>query len=181
MLNDLEKVLVTKEKIDEKTAELAARISKDYAGKKLMLVGVLKGGFVFLADLMRKIDIQCEVDFMMVSSYGSSTKTSGTVKIIKDIDTDISGKDILIVEDLIDTGLTLKHLLELLKTRNPSSLKICAILDKPSRRLVDIDIAYSGIDIPDEFVVGYGLDYANKYRHLKDVCTLKPEIYKKRY
>ena len=180
MLNDLEKVLVTREKIEEKTTELANRISKDYAGKKLMLVGVLKGGFVFLADLMRKIEIQCEVDFMMVSSYGSSTKTSGTVKIIKDIDTDISGKDILIVEDLIDTGLTLKHLMELLKTRNPNSLKICAILDKPSRRLVNIDIAYSGIEIPDEFVVGYGLDYANKYRHLSDVCTLKPEIYKKR-
>lgn len=180
MLNDLEKVLVSREQIEKKTVELAKQISKDYAGKNLMLVGVLKGGVVFLSDLMRKIEIQCEVDFIMVSSYGNSTKTSGVVKIIKDIDTDISGKDILIVEDLIDTGLTLKHLMALLKTRNPNSIKICAILDKPSRRLVNIEIDYAGIEIADEFVVGYGLDYANKYRHLPDVCTLKPEIYKKR-
>ncbi|MEI6602069.1 MAG: hypoxanthine phosphoribosyltransferase [Clostridia bacterium] len=180
MHNDLEKVLVTREKIEAKTIELAAQISKDYKGKNLLLVGVLKGGFVFLSDLMRKIDNQCEVDFIMVSSYGNSTKTSGVVKIIKDIDTDISGKNILLVEDLIDTGLTLKHLLELLKTRNPKSIEICAILDKPSRRLVNLEVAYSGIEIPDEYVVGYGLDYQNKYRHLPDVCTLKPEIYKKR-
>ena len=180
MQNDLEKVLVTRDEIESKTVELAAKISKDYKGKNLLLVGVLKGGFVFLADLMRKIDIQCEVDFIMVSSYGASTKTTGVVKIIKDIDSDISGRDILVVEDLVDTGLTLKHLVELLKTRNPGSIKICAILDKPSRRLVDIEVEYAGIRIPDEYVVGYGLDYANKYRHLPDVCTLKPEIYKKR-
>jgi len=180
MQNDLEKVLVTRDEIESKTVELAAKISKDYKGKNLLLVGVLKGGFVFLADLMRKIDIQCEVDFIMVSSYGASTKTTGVVKIIKDIDSDISGREILVVEDLVDTGLTLKHLVELLKTRNPASIKICAILDKPSRRLVDIEVEYVGIRIPDEYVVGYGLDYANKYRHLPDVCTLKPEIYKKR-
>lgn len=180
MQNDFEKILVTKEQLETTCTEIAAQISKDYAGKNLMLVGVLKGGFVFLADLMRKIDIQCEVDFIMVSSYGTSTRTSGVVKIIKDIDTDISGKHILIVEDLIDTGLTLKHLKELLKTRNPQSVKICTILDKPSRRLVDIDIDYEGIIIPDEFVVGYGLDYANKYRHIPDVRTLKPEVYRKK-
>ncbi|MEI6131440.1 MAG: hypoxanthine phosphoribosyltransferase [Bacillota bacterium] len=177
MHKDLQKVLVARDKIAEKTEELAKRISKDYKGKNLLLVGVLKGGFVFLADLMRKMDIPCEVDFIMVSSYGNSTKTSGVVKIIKDIDIDISGKDILIVEDLIDTGLTLKHLVEMLKTREPNSVEICAILVKPSRRLVNIDIKYAGIDIPDEFVVGYGLDFANKYRHLPDVCTLKPEKY----
>ncbi len=181
MQNDLEKVLVRREDIEKKTAELAAQIEKDYKGKHLLLVGVLKGGFVFLADLMRKINIQAEVDFIMVSSYGHSTKSSGVVKIIKDIDIDLAGRDILLVEDLIDTGLTLKHLVELLKTRNPNSIKICAILDKPSRRLVNIDIDYDGIEIPDEYVVGYGLDYQNKYRHLPDVCTLKPEIYKKKH
>lgn len=176
--NDVEKVLVTKEQLAEKTKQLAAEITRDYKGKDVLLIGVLKGGFMFLADLIREIDLLVDVDFMMVSSYGSTTKTSGVVKIIKDIDIDISGKHIIIVEDLVDTGLTLNYLKGLLEDRATASVKICAILDKPSRRLVDLNADYCGFAIPDEFVVGYGLDYANKYRNIPDVCTLKQEIYK---
>ncbi len=143
------------------------------------MVGVLKGGFVFLSDLMRELSIPVDLDLISVSSYGEATKSSGVVRIIKDIDINITGKHVLIVEDLVDTGLTLKHLKELFNTRGPLSVKICAALDKPSRRKVDIDIEYKGIEIPDKFVVGYGLDYAGKYRNFPDVCVLKPSLYAK--
>lgn len=177
MLGDIEKVLVDREAIRNKVKELGAKISQDYRGKDLVLVGVLKGGFIFLADLMREITIPVDMDFISVSSYGDSTKTSGVVRIIKDIDINITGKHVLIVEDLVDTGLTLKHLKELFSTRSPASVKICTAFDKPSRRKVDIEIDYEGIIVPDEFIVGYGLDYAGKYRNLPDICTLKPQVY----
>ncbi len=176
----IERVLVSKEQLDNQVQELGARISKDYEGQDLVIIGVLKGGFIFLADLARRITIPVDLDFMSVSSYGNSSKSSGVVKIIKDVDTNISGKHVLIVEDIIDTGLTLSHLVELLKTRGPLSVKICAALDKPSRRKVDLKVDYKGIEIPDEFVVGYGLDYAGKYRNISEVCVLKREVYTKK-
>lgn len=175
----IEEVLVSKDELRNVVVKLGKRISKDYENKELVLVGVLKGGFVFLSDLMRELTIPIELDFISVSSYGESTKTSGVVRIIKDIDINITGKHVLIVEDLIDTGLTLKYLEGLLYTRDPLSVKLCAALDKPSRRKVDIDIEYKGIEIPDKFVVGYGLDYAGKYRNFPDVCVLKPSFYTK--
>lgn len=178
-MEGIKSVLISREAISEKTKELGKRISEDYEGKELVLVGVLKGGFVFLADLMREITIPVDMDFMAVSSYGNSTKSSGVVRILKDIDINITNKHVLIVEDLVDTGLTLKHLKELLNTRGPLSVKICTALDKPSRRKVDIQVEYEGIVIPDEFVVGYGLDCAGKYRNLPDVCTLDPNMFKK--
>jgi len=177
MRNDIEEVLIGSEEIKKKVRELGARISKDYEGKDLLLVGVLTGGFVFMADLMREITIPVDTDFISVSSYGNSTRTSGVVRIIKDINTNITDKHILIVEDIVDTGLTLKHLTKLLKTRNPLSVRICTILDKPSRRKANIKIDYEGIVIPDKFVVGYGLDYGGKYRNLPDICTLSPKVY----
>ncbi|WP_024832763.1 hypoxanthine phosphoribosyltransferase [Ruminiclostridium josui] len=175
----VERVLVSKEQLEKQVEELGARISKDYAGQELVIIGVLKGGFIFLADLARKITIPVDLDFMSVSSYGNSSKSSGVVKIIKDVDANITGKHVLIVEDIIDTGLTLNHLVELLKTRGPLSVKICAALDKPSRRKVDLKVDYKGIEIPDEFVIGYGLDYAGKYRNIPEVCVLKREVYTK--
>jgi len=173
MLGDIEEVLVTREQIREKVKELGARISKDYEGKDLILIGVLKGAFVFLADLMREITIPVDMDLISVSSYGAATRSSGVVRIIKDVDIDITNKHVLIVEDLVDTGLTLRHLKDLFNTRGPKSLKICTAFDKPSRRKVDIEIEYKGIEVPDRFIVGYGLDYAGKYRNLPDVCVLK--------
>ena len=166
------KVLVSKEEIQRKTRELAERISRDYEGEELLLVGVLKGGFVFLADLCREITIPVSIDFISVSSYGNSTVSSGVVRILKDIDYDITGKHILIVEDLIDTGLTLTYLKDLFAAKHCASVKLCTILDKPSRRKVPLEIDYKGIEIPDEFVIGYGLDYAEKYRNLPDVCVM---------
>ncbi len=179
MMDVIERVLISKEEMEENAKELGNRISKDYEGKELVIIGVLKGGFIFLADLARNISIPVELDFMSVSSYGDSSKSSGVVRIIKDVDTNIDGKHVLIVEDIIDTGLTLNHLVELLKTRGPLSVKICAALDKPSRRKVNVKIDYKGIEIPDEFVVGYGLDYSGKYRNIPEVCVLKREIYMK--
>lgn len=175
----VERVLISKEELDKKVEELGRQISHDYEGKELVIIGVLKGGFIFLSDLARKITIPVDLDFMSVSSYGNSSHSSGVVKIIKDCDANISGKHVLIVEDIIDTGLTLNHLVELLKTRGPLSVKICAALDKPSRRKIDLKVDYKGIEIPDEFVVGYGLDYAGKYRNIPEVCILKREIYEK--
>lgn len=177
MLQDVKGVLVSRDAIREMVKKLGEKISEDYKGKDLILVGVLKGGFVFLADLIREITIPVDMDFISVSSYGASTKTSGVVRIIKDIDINVDNKHVLIVEDLVDTGLTLKHLKELFNTRSPASVKVCAAFDKPSRRKVDMKIEYEGIIIPDEFIVGYGLDYAGKYRNLPDVCTLKPQVY----
>lgn len=166
-------VLVPREEIQKKIQELAKRISKDYEGKDLLLVGVLKGGFMFLADLCRYLEIDVSIDFISVSSYGNSTVSSGVVRILKDIDYDITGKHVLIVEDLIDTGLTLTYLKDLFMAKHCASVKICTILDKPSRRKVPLEIDYQGIVIPDKFVIGYGLDYAEKYRNLPDVCVME--------
>lgn len=173
MLKDIEEILVTREQLGEQAKELGKRISSDYEGKELVMIGVLKGGVVFFADLIRNITIPIQMDFISVSSYGSSTKSSGVVRIIKDIDIDISHKHVLIVEDLVDTGLTLRYLRDLFSDRHPIDVKICAALDKPSRRQVDVPIAYAGISIPDKFVVGYGLDFDGKYRNLPDVCVLR--------
>ena len=172
MLEKIQSVVVSQTIIQKKVRELAKKISEDYNGEELVLIGVLKGGFVFLADLAREITIPVAIDFISVSSYGSSSKSSGVVRILKDIDIDIFNKHLLLVEDLIDTGLTLSHLKELFRTRNPKSIKVCTILDKPSKRLIDLPVEYPGIEIPDKFVVGYGLDYAEKYRNLPEVYEL---------
>jgi len=166
-------VLVSREEIKAKTEELAKRITEDYRGKDLLLVGVLKGGFMFLADLARAIDLPLSIDFISVSSYANSTVSSGVVRILKDIDYDITGKHVLIVEDIIDSGLTLTYLKELFKAKHCASVKVCTILDKPSRRKVDLEVDYQGIIIPDKFVIGYGLDYQEKYRNLPDVCVIE--------
>ena len=179
MHDDIKNVLVSEEELKAKVAELGAQISRDYEGKNLVLVSILKGSVVFMADLMRAVSIPCSIDFMVVSSYGgSNTVTSGLVKIIKDLDGDLSGKDVLIVEDILDTGVTLSNLVPMLKMRNPNSVKICTILDKPSRK-ADIQPDYEDFQVPDEFVVGYGLDYDEKYRNLPYVGVLKPEVYEK--
>ena len=178
MIGEIDRILITKEEIAEKVAELADRISRDYNGKELVLAGVLKGGFVILADLMREISIPLDMDLIAVSSYGSDVHSSGVVKLIKDMDVSVEGKHVLIVEDIIDTGLTLSYLVENFKTRHPLSVKVFAFLNKPDRRKVKLDVDYTGFIIPDEFVVGYGLDYDNKYRQLPDICVLKPEVYK---
>ena len=176
--DDIDHVLVTEEQLKAKVAELGAAISRDYAGKDLLLVSILKGGAVFMADLMRAITIPCDIDFMVVSSYGgANTETTGLVKIIKDLDADLSGRHVLLVEDILDTGVTLSNLVPMLKLRNPSSVRLCTILSKPSRRKADIEPDYLGFEVPDEFVVGYGLDYDEKYRNLPYVGVLKPEIY----
>jgi len=177
VINDVEKVLLTREQLQEKVKELGKKISEDYKDKNLMIICVLKGGVVFTTDLIREITIPLELDFMAISSYGASTSTSGVVRILKDLETNIEGKDILIVEDIIDSGLTLKYLKEMLISRGPNSVKICTILNKPQRRQENVKVDYIGFDIPDEFVVGYGLDYAEKYRNLPFVGVLKPEIY----
>lgn len=177
MNEDVKEVLLTEEQIQEIVSDLGKRITEDYRGKNLVLVSVLKGSVVFMADLMRAIDIPCTIDFMVVSSYGAGTESSGVVKIIKDLDADLRGVDLLIVEDILDTGRTLSSLIKILKMRNPSSVKICTFLDKPERRLADISADYVGACVPDEFVVGYGLDYDEIYRNLPYVGVLKPEVY----
>lgn len=179
MNDDIRAVLVSEQQLKDKVAQLGAQISQDYAGKDLVLVSILKGAVVFMADLMRAITIPCSIDFMVVSSYGAGTTTTGLVKIIKDLDSDLSGKDVLIVEDILDTGVTLSNLVPMLKMRDPNSVRICAILDKPSRRRADIQADYIGFQVPDEFVVGYGLDYDEKYRNLPYVGVLKPSVYEK--
>jgi hypoxanthine phosphoribosyltransferase len=158
--------LLTEEEIQIKVKELGQKIESDFQGEDLLVVGILKGACVFVSDLIRNINLDVNMDFMSVSSYGKATQSSGTVKILKDLDVDIEGKNVLIVEDIIDTGLTLKNLFETLKTRNPKSLKLCTLLDKPERRTVDINVDYVGFVIPDKFIVGYGIDYAEKYRNL---------------
>ena len=175
--DDILKVLYSEEELKAKCAEMGAQITRDYAGKNLLLVTVLKGAVVYFTDLMRYIDLPCTIDFMIVSSYGSGVNTSGVVKIVKDLDTDLSGKDLLIVEDILDTGLTLSYLKGMLAARNPASIRIATLLDKPDRRKADIKADYIGYRVPDEFVVGYGLDYDEKYRNLPYVGVLKPEIY----
>lgn len=179
MKNDILKVLITEEEIAAKVRELGRRITEDYKGKNLLMVSVLKGSVIFMADLMRAIDIQARVDFMSVSSYGSGVKTSGVVKIVKDLDINLAGYDVLIVEDILDSGMTLQYLKEVLLQRKPHSLKIATLLDKPERRKVDLQADYACFNVPDEFVVGYGLDFAEKYRNLPFVGVLKPEVYAK--
>ncbi len=177
MNKDIEKVLVSEEELKEIAARLGTQISKDYLGKNLLLVGILRGSVVFLSDLMRNISIPCKVDFMSVSSYGDGVNSTGIVKITQDLDINIAGYDVLIVEDILDTGRTLTHLTELLKSRQPNSIRICTCLDKPDRRVTDLKADYMGVQIPDEFVVGYGLDYSNLYRNLPYVGVLKPSVY----
>ncbi|MDR0314647.1 MAG: hypoxanthine phosphoribosyltransferase [Oscillospiraceae bacterium] len=178
MKEDIKEVLLGEKEIQKIVKDLGGRISRDYSGKNLLLVSVLKGSVVFMADLMRAITIPCKIDFMIVSSYGDKAVSSGHVKIIKDLDINLAGYDLVIVEDILDTGKTLKSLMEILKTRNPQSIKVCTLLDKPDRREVELpEENYKGIEIPDEFVVGYGLDYNEKYRNLPYVGILKPEVY----
>lgn len=175
---DVATILITEEQIRAKVAELGAQLSADYAGRSLTLVSVLKGSLPFMADLMRQISVPVTIDLMEVSSYGGpSTETSGLVRILKDLSASIEGKDVVIVEDIIDTGLTLNYLVRYLRGKNPRSLRICALLDKPARRLVEIAIDYRGFTIPDQFVVGYGLDYGEHYRNLPFIGVLKPEVY----
>ncbi len=164
--------LVARDDLQRRIAELGAEISRDYAGRELILVGVLKGAVLFLADLMRHIDVPCEIDFMAISSYGSQTDSSGVVRILKDLDAPIEGRDVLIVEDIIDSGLTLHYLLKNLRARNPASLEVCSLLTKPERRRVDLPIRYVGFEIPNRFAIGYGLDHAQRYRNLGFVAAL---------
>jgi hypoxanthine phosphoribosyltransferase len=170
-------VLITPEEIKSKVQMLGQEIAREYEGKNLLLVGILKGAFIFMADLVREIDIPLNIDFMDVSSYGASTVSSGEVRIIKDLDFSIKGKNVLLVEDIIDTGLTLKYITEILRKREPESIKICCMLDKPSRRVADIKPDFYGYAIEDRFVVGYGLDYAENYREYPAICELKSFIY----
>lgn len=177
MENDLESILLSQEQIQQKVQELAAQITQDYRGKDLLAVCILKGSIIFFADLIRKIHLPLETDFVAISSYGHSTSSSGVVRILKDLDQNIQDRNVLVIEDIIDSGLTLKYLLENLSSRKPASLNVCTLLDKPQRRTVEIHTAYNGFSIPDQFVVGYGLDYAEKYRNLPYIGILKPEIY----
>ncbi len=170
------RVLVEADDLARRVRELAAEVSRDYAGKDLILIGVLKGAVFFVADFMRALELQCEVDFMAVASYGSSTKSSGVVRILKDLDAVIEGRHVLIVEDIVDSGLTLQYLLRNLAGRNPASLEVCALLLKPGRRKVDLEPRYVGFEIPDEFVVGYGLDHAERYRNLPFVAVLNADV-----
>jgi hypoxanthine phosphoribosyltransferase len=178
MREDIKEVLLSEEVLGQKISELGKDISKDYAGRDLVLVGVLKGSVMFMSDLLKKITIPCSMDFMAVSSYGNSTTTSGIVRILKDLDFEIEGKDVLVVEDIIDSGVTLKYLMEYLKARKANSLEIVCLLNKPERRKVDMNVKYTGFIVPDEFLVGFGLDYAEKYRNLPYIGVLKEEIYR---
>lgn len=177
MRNSIERVLIDQKSIQDKVKELAADISRDYRGKKLVIVGVLKGAVVFLGDLVKNINVPLMLDFIAVSSYGNTTETSGVVRILKDLDNSIEGMDVLIVEDIIDSGLTLCYLKENLRSRGANSIKICTLLDKPYRRKADVKVDYKGFEIEDEFVVGYGLDFAERFRNLPEICVLKPEEY----
>jgi hypoxanthine phosphoribosyltransferase len=177
MMPDVKEVLITSDQIEAKVREIGARITEDYRGEKPLLVGVLRGAVVIMSDLMRNIDLQCEVDFMDISSYGSGSSSSGVVRILKDLEEDITDRHVLIVEDIIDTGLTLSYLMRSLHARKPASLEVCALLSKPSRRRAQLEVRYLGFEVPDEFVVGYGLDYAGAYRNLPDICVLKPEVF----
>ncbi len=175
---DIAKILITREQLQHRIAELGETISRDYAGKDLLLVCILKGGVLFLSDLVRAIHIPHAMDFMAISSYGGArTESSGVVRILMDLNVSIENRNVLIVEDIIDTGRTLTHITELLRTRNPASMKVCTLLNKPSRREVNVPLDYVGFDIPNEFVVGYGLDYNEIYRNLSFVGVLKPEMY----
>lgn len=177
MLQDIERVLLSEEQLRRRVQELGRQISQDYQGKELLMIGVLRGAVMFMSDLARAISVPVAIDFMAVSSYGSSTSSSGVVRILKDLDEEVAGKDVLIVEDIIDSGLTLSYLLQNIQSRKPASVRICTLLNKPERRKVSLDVAYNGFTVPDEFVVGYGLDYAEKYRNLPFIGVLKPTVY----
>ena len=170
------RILIEEDVLQARVRELGAEISRDYAGRDLLLVGVLKGAVFFMADLMRELTIPCEIDFMAISSYGAGTDSSGVVRILKDLDLNISGRNVLVVEDIIDSGLTLSYLVRSLKARKPASVDICALLTKPERREVDVPVRYIGFEIPNEFVIGYGLDYAERYRNLPHVAVLHPDL-----
>ena len=175
--HDSDHVLFSEEALRQRVSELAAQIDRDYAGKEPLLISILRGSFVFMADLVRSITLPCTVDFMAVSSYGSGTVSSGQVKIVKDLSEPIEGKDILVVEDILDSGNTLSYLFKLLDARHPASIRLCTLLDKPERRTKPVAVQYTGFTIPDEFVVGYGLDYDEKYRNLPYIGVLKPSVY----
>ena len=177
MNRDIKKILIEEKDLQAKVAEIGAKVTEDYRGKELLIVCVLKGAVIFVSDLIRKIDLPLDIDFMAISSYGDNTKSSGVVRILKDLNMSIEGKHVLIVEDIIDSGLTLAYLVENLRSRGPESVEICTILDKKERRTTTLDIKYTGFQVPDEFVVGYGLDYAEKYRNLPYIAVLKEEIY----
>ncbi|MCY6371960.1 hypoxanthine phosphoribosyltransferase [Clostridium ganghwense] len=179
MNKDIERVLLSEEELSEKIRGIGNRISEDYKDKDLILIGVLKGSVPFMAELMKRINIPCKMDFMAVSSYGDSSESSGVVRILKDLDFEIENKDVLIVEDIIDSGITLRYLINYLKAKNPTSVEIACLLNKPERREVDIEVKYLGYDVPNYFLVGYGLDYAEKYRNLPYIGILKEEVYKK--
>ena len=179
MKNDIQEILYSEEVLTKKIKELANEISKDYEGKELVVVGILKGSVIFAAELIKNISVKCEIDFMAVSSYGNSTETSGVVRILKDLDHSIEGKDILIVEDIVDTGVTLSYLLKYLKARKANSIEIVALLNKSRRRIAELDVKYIGFEVPDGFIVGYGIDYAEKYRNLPFIGILKREVYEK--
>lgn len=179
MREDIQEVLFSNEVLNKKIKELADKINKDYAGKELVVVGILKGSVIFAAELIKNIEVKCEIDFMSVSSYGNSAETSGVVRILKDLDNNIEGKHVLLVEDIVDTGTTLKYLLKYLKARKAESIEIVSLLNKPARRKVDLDVKYIGFEVPDGFIVGFGIDYAEKYRNLPYIGILKPEIYEK--
>ncbi len=176
---DIERVLFTEQELKDRVAEISAQIDKDYAGKEPMLISVLRGSFIFMADLVRSITLPCTVDFMAVSSYGSGTTSSGQVKITKDLSESIEGRDIIVVEDILDSGNTLSYLFQLLQARHPASVRLCTLLDKPSRRTKPVTADYTGFSVDDLFVVGYGLDYAEKYRNLPYIGILKPAVYEK--
>lgn len=177
--SDIEKILVSNAEIAKRAEEIAAQINADYKGKPILVVGILRGASIFLADIFKRLEGDVELDFMSLSSYGNGTNSSGEVKMIKDLSEPVDGKNVLIIEDIIDTGITLSYLIKVLEARNPESIKLCALLDKPSRRKVELKGDYIGFEIPDEYVVGYGLDYAEKYRNLPDVCVLSKKVYEK--
>ena len=177
---DIQSVLFTQAQIAAKAEELACAITKDYQGKSPVLIGVLKGSFIFMADLARHVDLPCEVDFMAVSSYGNKSQTTGAVRILKDLDSDVEGRDIIVVEDILDSGVTLSYIMNVMQSRHPSSVTICTLLDKPERRRAPVQARYTGFATPDEFVVGYGLDYAGRYRNLPYIGVLKREVYEDR-
>ena len=174
---DVSEILLSQEQLEQRVAQLGAEITRDFAGRAPLFVGVLKGCFVFMADLMRHVDLPCSIDFMAVSSYGSGTKTTGAVKIIKDLNQDIEGKDIILVEDILDSGVTLHYLTEYLSVRKPATITIATLMDKPSRHKAPVFARYSGFEIPDAFVVGYGLDYDERYRNLPYIGVLKESVY----
>jgi hypoxanthine phosphoribosyltransferase len=169
-------ILIEQDHLQARIRELGEEVSRDYAGRDLLLVGVLKGAVFFMADLMRELTVPCEIDFMAISSYGAQTDSSGVVRILKDLDTNIAGRDVLVVEDIIDSGLTLSYLMRSLKARKPGSLEVCALMTKPERREIEVPVRYVGFEIPNKFVIGYGLDFAERYRNLPYVAVLHPDL-----